>query len=64
MDHQDALARVTIWAGVIEHVEQVASLDCSDHSLETEAPLGQQQGIFLVAPDERTHPVTLASRCA
>jgi hypothetical protein len=49
---------------VFEHVEQVASLNRSDHSLETEAPLDQQQGIFLVAPDERTLSPSLASLCA
>ena len=39
--HQDALAWIAFWAGVIEHVEQFASFNRSDHSLETEAPLCQ-----------------------
>jgi hypothetical protein len=63
-DDKDALIRITLGAGVFEHVEQVASLNRRHHGLKAEAPFGQQHGIFLVAPGERTHEEDLASLCA
>jgi hypothetical protein len=53
--HEDALPWIALLVGVLQHVEQIASLNRNHHRLEAQLPFGQELSIFLRAPREGLH---------
>jgi hypothetical protein len=49
---------------VLQHIRQITGFDGGHHGLTTKAAIGQEPGIYLVAPQEWPHPPTSAKLCA
>lgn len=49
---------------MLQHIRQITGFDGGHHGLTTKAAIGQELGIYLVAPQEWPHPPTSAKLCA
>jgi hypothetical protein len=61
---ENPLTGIPIGVGVLQHIRQITGFDGGHHGLTTKAAIGQEPGIYLVAPQEWPHPPTSAKLCA
>lgn len=64
LNHENPLTGIPIGVGVLQHIQQITGFDGGHNGLKTKAAIGQELGIFFVAPQEWPHPSTLAKLCA
>jgi hypothetical protein len=64
LNNKDALARILLWIGVGQHIEQTSSFDGHNNSLEMDGPLGTELLVFITAPAKGLHLQSLGTLSA